>query len=182
MKCVGIYPGSFDPVHEGHLAFARAALSAGELDEVVFLPEMKPRGKPQISPLAVRIRALKAKTAQYQRLQVMSLPIERFTVADTLAVLQSKFKDARLVLLVGSDIVDTFQYRWPGIDTLLHSVDLIIGLRDSHTAQDIAKLVADLEAELKFQIDYSIIITPYAHLASSKIRTDEALYDGAITM
>jgi cytidyltransferase-like protein len=50
MKHIGIYPGSFDPVHEGHFAFAKAALETGRLDTVIFLPEMKPRGKPQVTP------------------------------------------------------------------------------------------------------------------------------------
>jgi len=170
MRRVGIYPGSFDPVHEGHIAFAEAALLTGELEEVVFLPERMPRGKPQVSSLAVRLHALREKTTQSAQLRVISLPMERFTVTDTLAVLQSKFEGARIALLVGSDIVHTFQHRWPGLGKLLHAADLIIGLRDKDAAEDIEKLMASLEVKYGCKITYSILVTPHAHVASSKIR------------
>jgi nicotinate-nucleotide adenylyltransferase len=179
MRRIGIYPGSFDPLHAGHLAFAEAALQVAELDEVIFLPEMKPRGKPQVSPLAVRQHALEIKTAQNKRLGVMSLPIERFTIAETLPVLQEKFNGARLALLVGSDVVHTFQYRWPGLETLLRSMDLIVGLRSDDTVHDIEALMTSLEMELNCTITYSLITTPYAHLASSQIRDDPRTEDSS---
>jgi len=170
MRHVGIYPGSFDPVHEGHIAFAKAALLAGKLEEVIFLPEKMPRGKPQVSSLTVRLNALRKETTQSERLRVMSLPMERFTVTDTLAILQSKFEDTRLALLVGSDIARTFQHRWPGLGTLLRTTDLIIGLRDKDAPEDIEKLMAFLEVKHGCKITYSILVTPHAHVASSKIR------------
>lgn len=170
MKRVGIYPGSFDPVHEGHLAFAKTALETAELDTIVFLPEMMPREKPQITPLATRFLDLQAKTAQHKQLEVINLPVERFTITDTLTLLQSQFTGARLALLVGSDVAYTFQHRWPGLGTLLSSTDLIIGLRENDSVQDMEKIMKSLERTHGQKIVYSIVTTHYAHIASSKIR------------
>ena len=44
-KSVGIYSGTFDPVHTGHVAFALEAAQVANLQKVVFLPEETPREK-----------------------------------------------------------------------------------------------------------------------------------------
>jgi nicotinic acid mononucleotide adenylyltransferase len=110
------------------------------------------------------------KIAQHEQLEVMSLQVERFTVADTLSLLQSQFEGARLTLLVGSDVVYTFQHRWPELEVLLFSTDLIIGLRENDTVQNMEKIMSSLERIHGQSIVYSVVTTPYAHLASSKIR------------
>ena len=48
MARIGIYAGTFDPVHAGHVAFALQSLEAAKLDRVYFLPERRPRGKRQV--------------------------------------------------------------------------------------------------------------------------------------
>ena len=49
MRRIGLMGGSFDPVHEGHLNLARAALASGEVDHVVFLPTGNPPHKPDMA-------------------------------------------------------------------------------------------------------------------------------------
>jgi nicotinate-nucleotide adenylyltransferase len=46
---IGIYAGTFDPVHDGHIAFAKAAISKANLDKVVIVAEKEPyRKKPKV--------------------------------------------------------------------------------------------------------------------------------------
>ena len=57
MLKVGIMGGTFNPIHEGHLMIARAAMTSARLDQVIFLPSGQPPHK-QNSQLASAINRL----------------------------------------------------------------------------------------------------------------------------
>ena len=65
---VGIYPGAFDPVHKGHIAFALAAITAHQLDKVFFLPEPSPRHKQGVKALDHRVEMVRLATANDPRI------------------------------------------------------------------------------------------------------------------
>ncbi|HVI69805.1 MAG TPA: adenylyltransferase/cytidyltransferase family protein, partial [Magnetospirillaceae bacterium] len=62
MKRVGVFSGTFDPVHRGHLAFALSAQKRAQLDTVVFLPEHSPRGKIAVGSFTHRLEMLRLAT------------------------------------------------------------------------------------------------------------------------
>jgi nicotinate-nucleotide adenylyltransferase len=167
---IGIYPGTFDPVHPGHIAFAREALQACQLDEVILLPERLPRGKQHVTGLAQRVTLLTKATATVANVRIAQLQSDQFTVAGTLPELEQLFPDAELTLLVGSDIARTFLYRWPGLEILLASMRLAIGLRGHDTPSEIAGIIKELEQQYGLTVAYTLIRTPHAHLASSHFR------------
>jgi nicotinate-nucleotide adenylyltransferase len=104
---VGVFGGTFDPIHLGHLAAARAAAEALALDLVVFVPAGDPyhRDEPQAKG-ADRLAMLEAAVQDDPLFRVSRVDLDRpgptYTV-DTLRDLQREFPDARLVLLLGSD-------------------------------------------------------------------------------
>jgi nicotinate-nucleotide adenylyltransferase len=51
MKKIGIFAGTFDPIHEGHVAFAQAVLADLSLDKIYFLPERQPRRKTNVGKI-----------------------------------------------------------------------------------------------------------------------------------
>lgn len=169
MKHVGIYSGAFDPVHPGHIAFALGALEACGLDQVVFLPEHSPRGKDNVSHLDKRIDLLR-ESLKDERLSIARLVSKRFTVEDTLPEIQSMFRDSELTLLVGSDIVGTFAYRWDGLETLLSQVSLAIGMRGNDSQAEVAGIIAGLEKDYGITVNYTILRCEHADIASSHIR------------
>ena len=144
MRSIGIYPGAFDPVHAGHIAFAREAKRICGLDEVVFLPEPSPRGKQDVTRLSDRLALLRASLAD-EGLRVATLTSQQFTVHQTLPEIEQLFPDATLTLLAGSDVARTFQYRWPGLETLLMRVSLAIGLRGDDVPAEMHDIMASLE-------------------------------------
>src|SRR5689334_19364766 len=95
---IGIFSGTFDPVHMGHVAFALEAKEDLGLDEVIFLPELSPRLK---EPTAIRHRytMLDLSVRGQKGLTVKLLDMPRFTIKDTLPELQHLYGDAKLVLL-----------------------------------------------------------------------------------
>jgi nicotinate-nucleotide adenylyltransferase len=105
---LGIYGGSFDPVHLGHLLVAQAAVEELGLDEIFFVPAaqspFKPESKP--APAAIRMQLLRLALAGKANFEVDEQEIRRggvsFTV-DTLRDYAKRFPGAELVYLIGAD-------------------------------------------------------------------------------
>src|SRR5262249_18397789 len=126
---IGIYSGTFDPIHAGHVAFAAQAMRDCSLDAVIFLPEPKPRGKQNVTSLAHRCALIKLATEHEPNFSVLRLASPHFTVSDTLPKLQQKFVDAHLTFLMGSDVAKSLGH-WEGVKTLLQHASITIGLRE----------------------------------------------------
>jgi nicotinate-nucleotide adenylyltransferase len=168
---IGIYSGTFDPVHAGHIAFAAAALHTCQLDEVVFLPEKRPRGKQNVTTLAHRKVLLEKAIEHTPGLRVVELPSDQFTPKQTLRELRQILSNADLTLLIGSDVVNHL-FEWPDIDILLSDVSLAIGIRAGDTQENVARVLqaATLPSSSTF------IHTPLSSAASSHIRNGDATH------
>jgi nicotinate-nucleotide adenylyltransferase len=113
---LGILGGSFDPVHYGHLALARACQLQASLDEVWFVPTavqpLKRQG-PQASN-AQRVEMLRLATSNEPTWRICTLEIDRggasYTV-DTLRQMREELPDAELFFLIGSDALRDVE-RW----------------------------------------------------------------------
>ena len=105
---IGIYGGSFDPIHYGHLLLAESAREQLQLDKVLFVPAaIAPHKRGQESaPATARIEMLKLAIGGNTALEISLLEIDRggvrYTV-DTLNAIRDKYPDAELILLVGGD-------------------------------------------------------------------------------
>jgi nicotinate-nucleotide adenylyltransferase len=104
---VGIYGGSFDPVHFGHLRTALEVRRLLDLDSVRFIPARLPPHRP--APQAadrLRLRMLEAAVAGVEGFALDSRELERdgpsYTV-DTLAALREEAPDRALILILGMD-------------------------------------------------------------------------------
>jgi nicotinate-nucleotide adenylyltransferase len=105
---LGVYGGTFDPVHNGHLILARDALEQSRLDAVLFVPcaqSPHKRGKPHITDrqrLAMLQRALKGE----DRFWLSRCELERGAPSyaiDTAREIHEAFPRARLFWLIGAD-------------------------------------------------------------------------------
>ena len=166
---IGIYSGTFDPVHAGHIAFATATASQLELDEIVLLPEERPRSKQNVTAISHRTALLEKATETIPQLHVLRLESPQFSVQETLPELRVHFPRAQLVLLVGSDVVRSL-LRWPSIALLLREMPLAIGIREDSDAQEIT---ATLQAA-SLPVRFTLIETDHSHLTSSQVRRGEA--------
>lgn len=159
MKKIGIFAGTFDPVHKGHIEFALAAAANAGLDTVIFLPERQPRGKDEVTDYDTRVGALKRAIAAIDKLRLWDFPETKFTVSETLPRISSKLPGAKLYLLIGSDVAKDIS-DWPKASELLKSAKLIVGLRGSDRRDEIENILPGA----------IILNSPYPQLSSADIR------------
>lgn len=105
---IGIFGGTFDPIHNGHLQVARAALQSAQLDRVLFVVAARPphkTGNTAATP-ELRFRLVEAAVASEPQLEASRVELDRegpsYTV-DTLKDLQTQQPDAQWSLIIGLD-------------------------------------------------------------------------------
>jgi nicotinate-nucleotide adenylyltransferase len=163
---VGIYAGTFDPVHAGHIAFALQAAEQANLDEVIFLPERRPRFKDGPEHFGHRVAMLKRAVKPHAKLQVMEMVDKHFTVKRTLPQLRAVFGKAELVFLVGSDVAE-FIPDWAGSDVLLGSSELVVGVRRGQSADNVTRDIGTWDTQPK---NVHVIESYAAEVSSRSIR------------
>ena len=110
MLRIGIFGGSFDPVHLGHQLVAQAAREELELDRVFFVPAAQSPFKPdrQLAPAKVRAAMLRLALAGKTWAEIDLQEIERGGVSysiDTVSNFRTRFPKAELFYLIGADHV-----------------------------------------------------------------------------
>lgn len=170
---VGIFPGTFDPIHRGHISFALEAKRYCKLDEVIFLPESVPRAKSHVSDIIHREALINKAIADTKGLESIVLNSKQFTVKETIPELRHIYRKSDFTLLLGSDSVRTFTYRWKGLEILLREMSLAIGLRAGDSKSEILDIINQLEQKYGLAISYSIIKGPNADISSSQIRNKQ---------
>ncbi len=163
---IGIYAGAFDPVHVGHIAFALQALDAANLDEVIFMPERRPRDKPGVEHFAHRVAMLKAALAPHPRLSVLETVEAQFSVKRTFPGLKTLLPQAQLVFLMGSDTVMSLPV-WRYASRLMEQCEFAVGLRATGQRIEVVKSITTWNPGL----NGVVLIDSYAPtVSSSKIR------------
>jgi len=170
MRHIGIYPGTFDPIHSGHIVFAQKAGRECRLDTIFFLPENKPRNKHNVTSIHQRIHHIKQSIQAIDKLELHESASSRFSVTNTLDELETAFSDAHLTLLIGSDVA-LHMYQWPDIHLLVHVFQFAIGMRTTESLSDVEDAMKHLSVVSEKIVRYSIITTPHPGMSSSQFRS-----------
>jgi nicotinate-nucleotide adenylyltransferase len=145
VRRIGIYAGTFNPVHAGHITFALQAIAEANLDEVIFLPERQPRFKDEIEHFGHRVAMLNRAVRPHRKLNVLELTDRQFTVKRTIPQLKRRFPSAQLVFLVGSDVLNQLP-QWPDVEQLLQISELVVGVRGERSLTVVENQVQGLPA------------------------------------
>ena len=153
MQKIGIYGGTFNPPHLGHVQGAEYAVEALCLDRLLIMPSCHPPHKtlPADAPTpAQRLEMLKLCFETSEKIQISDLEIRlggvSYTV-DTVKALQKEYPNADLYLLLGTDMFLSFEnwYRW---EEILPMATLSVMYRgDKKEQQEIEAQKAKLEAK-----------------------------------
>jgi len=135
---IGILGGVFDPIHNGHLALAKAALERFSLERLILIPSSTPppAGKhKQTTPGFLRLDMVKAAIRNEPQLEASDIELKRqgisYTV-DTLRELRQRyFQPTSLYFFIGSDWMDHLN-EWKDFKTILSLCTLIMANRPGY--------------------------------------------------
>jgi nicotinate-nucleotide adenylyltransferase len=170
-EMLGIFGGTFDPPHLGHLILAAEALNQLKLDRVLWVLTPQPPHKPDrpITSLDHRLEMLKRAIGTTPRFEISTIEIDRpgphYTL-DTLDLLQTKYPSARLILLIGGDSLRDLP-TWNRPNELIYALDAFGVMRRPGDAIDLKMLenqLPGLSTRLRF------FETPQLEISSSVIR------------
>lgn len=107
LKKLGVYGGTFDPVHQAHLILAREAAERFELSKVIFVPAAaSPFKRSPVASMQARLDMLRAAVAGEARFEIEECELRRpppsYTV-ETIEMLREKYSGTELFLLIGDD-------------------------------------------------------------------------------
>jgi nicotinate-nucleotide adenylyltransferase len=130
---IGIFGGTFNPIHQGHLKAAREVATALDLERVVFVPSANPphktdRAHDRIAPARDRMRWVEACIDGIADFEVNGLELERAGASysiDTLTSVTKELAPARLFFILGYDaFIEMGTWRAPG--EILKLVDVVV--------------------------------------------------------
>jgi nicotinate-nucleotide adenylyltransferase len=127
---IGIFPGSFNPVHIGHLALANFIVEYGDFDEIWFLitPKNPLKNKSDLLDQDIRLNLLEKAIGNYPKFKPCTIewnmPQPTYTI-NTLQKLRVSYPEDAFELIIGSDNWDTF-HRWKDYQLILKNFKIWI--------------------------------------------------------
>jgi nicotinate-nucleotide adenylyltransferase len=127
---IGLYGGSFDPVHLGHLLVAQAACEEAGLSRLFFIPAAQSPFKPDLQPTPAteRLRLLRLALAGKSHYEIDEQELKRGGISytiDTVRDYARRFPDAELFYLIGADHVPSLG-KWREANELAKLVQFIV--------------------------------------------------------
>lgn len=146
---MGIFGGTFDPIHYGHLIIAQTVMEHASLDRVLFVPAGIPphKARQRFSPPEIRFALVENAIADNPAFRASDVEIRRqgpSYMVDTLRQLRAlhEYADAELFLVLGADNLPQF-HKWHHPDDILAMVRLLIYPRYDAKLEDAAQHVLD---------------------------------------
>ncbi len=171
---LGIFGGTFDPVHYGHLLLAECCREQCKLDAVWFLPTAVPPHKQdaELSPADDRVAMLELAIAGHETFVVCRYEVDRGGVNytfETLAHFREEDPSRELVFLLGADMLYDLPH-WREPEKILEAALPVAVRRPGAGEPDFAGLIPYVSPERMRQIRLHQVEMPEIGLSSSEIR------------
>jgi len=130
----GLFFGSFNPIHNGHLCIAEYMIEQGGLKEVWFVlsPHNPLKEKSSLLSDYARLELVQAAIADDSRFRVSDIefhmPRPSYTI-DTLIRLSEKYPERQFILIAGTDVLPSF-HKWKNYEQLLEDYSFMIYPRE----------------------------------------------------
>ena len=174
MQKLGVLGGTFDPIHDGHIALAREALRSGGLNRVIFLPMARPSHREADAKAPDRLAMCRLAIEGEEKLMLSQAGMAagvKYTW-DTIAPLKREFPGAEFVFLIGADKLVSLPY-WYQADKLFSHCSFLCFARSGVDAQEALEKARQAGARIEMLPEFR---TPYS---ASMIRTQTAQYQDA---
>ncbi|NMW85582.1 nicotinate-nucleotide adenylyltransferase [Peptoniphilus sp. AGMB00490] len=171
MKKYGIFGGTFNPIHYGHLMICEYLKEELNLDKVIFIPTGSPPHKDLYVSAKDRYEMVKLAISSNPSFEISNIETNRVKLSytvDTVKELKKIYKEEKLYFLIGLDTL--FELKtWKKIEELSKEIEFVVALRPKYID------IEEINRELKFlQENYNtkvkIIHTPLYEISSTELR------------
>lgn len=173
MTKLGLFGGSFDPIHNGHLHIARAFADELGLDNVIFLPAGEPYHKHSTRTPAVRrlamVEAAIAGNARFAASDVDMVREGATYSVDTVQIFRQHFADATLWWLMGMDSLLQL-HTWKNWRTFARLTHIAVAARAGQSLNHAPRELQDWLGEALHNGSLKILSAPLWDVSSSAIR------------
>jgi nicotinate-nucleotide adenylyltransferase len=159
-KRIGLFGGTFDPVHLGHIIVAEWMQSKLDLEAVHFIPNyIHPFAKREdISNSSHRLKMLELALAEYPDFKICRYEIEKNEISysiDTIRYFQKQYPDSQLFYLIGADNIAEFDL-WKEADEIFKLATVVVFNRKGDDRNQSGK--------------FGYVDSPLIEISSSEIR------------
>ncbi|MCD8198071.1 MAG: nicotinate-nucleotide adenylyltransferase [Lachnospiraceae bacterium] len=169
---IGLFGGTFDPVHNAHLALAEQAYRQYKLDVVWFIPNGQPPHKRGQIHTDIRHRMEMIRLAIHDITYMELCGLEEGSDAyhytyRTVQTLRERCPDDQFYFVMGADSLFNFE-NWREPRIICEECVLLAAIRDEHNIEELRAQVARLQA--LYQADIRLLNTPNMDIAAEDIR------------
>ena len=171
MKKYGIFGGSFNPIHYGHLMICEYIKEEMGLDKVIFIPTGNPPHKDLGVSAEDRYEMVKLAISPNPDFEISDIETTRVNLSytvDTIRKLKKIYKEEKLYFLIGLDSL--FQLKtWKKIGDLSQEIEFVVALRPGYIDKE------EINREIDFLRDsfgtrINLIKTPLYEISSTDLR------------
>ena len=165
MKSIGLFFGSFNPVHLGHTSLAEYIFEFSGVDEIWFVvsPRNPLKDQSELIDEYLRLRMLHLATENTEYLVPsdieFELPKPSYTI-NTLKTLSERFPEDNFILLIGSDNMQIFD-QWKDYQTILDDYSVIVYPRKGYPYEDFEEKYPEMQV---------LEEAPFFEISSTEIR------------
>lgn len=171
MKKYGIFGGSFNPIHYGHLMICEYIKEEMGLDKVIFIPTGNPPHKELELSAKDRyemVRLAISPNPDFEISDIETTRVKKSYTVDTIRELKKIYKEEKLYFLIGLDSL--FQLKtWMKIGDLSQEIEFVVALRPGYLDKEEVNKEIDFLRE-NFGTKINLINTPLYEISSTDLR------------
>ncbi|MFR6152031.1 MAG: nicotinate-nucleotide adenylyltransferase [Peptoniphilus sp.] len=171
MKKYGIFGGSFNPIHYGHLMICEYIKEEMGLDKVIFIPTGNPPHKELELSAKDRyemVRLAISPNPDFEISDIETTRVKKSYTVDTIRELKKIYKEEKLYFLIGLDSL--FQLKtWMKIGDLSQEIEFVVALRPGYLDKEEVNKEIDFLRE-NFGTKINLIKTPLYEISSTDLR------------
>jgi len=158
MSKLGIFGGTFDPIHYGHLKIAQNALETYDLRGVLWIPQLAPFYKDSVTPIAQRWAMVELAIAPYPYFSLPTTleiwqdkhPRTPDYAIDTFCCLQELYPGSTWFWILGADSFLTLP-KWQGREVLIPACTWLVAARNLPNSEELQAQLQQVAIELQSQ-------------------------------
>ncbi|MDO4745013.1 MAG: nicotinate-nucleotide adenylyltransferase [Bacillota bacterium] len=147
---IGIFGGSFDPIHLGHTGLAEDAMKAASLDKVVFIPaRLQPfKLDKQLTTGEARVEMIKLAVKGKQGFEISTYELDEEGISYsylTMRAMQKQYgPDSKLYFITGTDAFLKID-KWKNAEEMLNNYSFIIGTRPGYKQEELLEHIKTIK-------------------------------------